>query len=180
VKARQDAFGMFLKSGMDYLLFVDSDMVLGPPGILDHMISVCPDRGIIGGLYAKKALDSKGHAPVNGTGASSSPIDKLDGSVIEIDNLPTGFMLIPRGVAEKMAEKYENLAYIDHDIGKTWAVFNCILMKDQSGIVRFMSEDYSFCVRARAAGIKIYADTAAMIGHIGQYLYHIEHLRVQC
>ena len=179
VKSRQDAFAMFLKSGMDYLLFVDSDEVLGPPGILDHMIEVCPPESIIGGLYAKKALDQHGLAPLNGVPINEDVLPKLDGSLLEMKYLPTGFMLTSRAAAEKIAASYENLSYTDHVLGKSYAVFNCILTKDSSGVTRFASEDFSYCTRARAAGVKVYADTYAMIGHIGQFLYHIEHLRSQ-
>lgn len=176
-KGRQDHFGMFLKSGMDYLLSVDADEVVGPPGILDHMIDVCPDNSIIGGLYAMKALKSDGTAPVNGGALDGKEIVKLDGSLISMSHIPTGFMLVSRKVAEKMAASYENLAYEDSIIGKTYAVYNCILKKDDKGVVRYFPEDFSFCERAKAIGIKIYADTACMIGHIGSFLYHLEHLR---
>ncbi len=176
-KGRQDHFGMFLRSGMDYLLSVDADEVLGPPGILDHMIEVCPPNAIIGGLYAMKALRPDGTAPVNGGALNNKEITVLDGSLIEMSHIPTGFMLISRQVAEKMAKSYENLAYEDPVVGKTYAVYNCILKKDHTGVTRYYPEDFSFCERAKAIGIKIYADSACMIGHIGHFLYHIEHLR---
>lgn len=178
-KGRQDHFGMFLNSGLDYLLSVDADEVLGPPGILDHMIDVCPPDSIIGGLYAMKALKRDGTAPVNGGALDNREITKLDGSLIPMSHVPTGFMLVSRQVAEKMAMAYENLGYEDDRIGKTYAVYNCILKKDHKGIMRYYPEDFSFCERAKAIGIKIYADSSCIIGHIGNYLYHLEHLRVK-
>jgi hypothetical protein len=176
-KGRQDHFGMFLKSDCDYLLSVDADEVLGPPGILDHMIENCPPDSIIGGVYAMKALKPDGTAPLNGGALDNKEIKQLDGSIIPMSHIPTGFMLTPRPVAEKMAAAYANLAYEDHIIGKTYAVYNCILKKDPNGIVRYYPEDFSYCERAKAIGIKIFADSACMIGHIGSFMYHLEHLR---
>lgn len=176
-KGRQDHFGMFYKSDCDYLLSIDADMVVGPPGILDRMIEETPQDSIVGGMYAMKALDKNGNAPVNGgTLIPNEPVI-LDGRLIKMRHIPTGFMLTPRSVAEKMVKMYDNLKYEDFTIGTTWAVYNTILEKDQNGINRFLPEDFSYCKRARDCGVDIYAHTGCMLGHIGQYLYHIEHLR---
>jgi len=178
-KARQDHFGMFVQQKHDYLLTFDADMVVGPPGILDDMIERLPENAISGGLYAMKAHTLEGLSPTNGT-----PLDKeekviLDGRLIKMRYLPTGFMLTPRRVALKLVELYKDLEYFDHQIGKTWAVYNTMLIKDETGVQRFLPEDFSYCERVRAAGIDIYGDTGVMLGHLGQYLYHIEHLRQQ-
>ena len=36
-------------------------------------------------------------------------------------------------------------------------------------------EDLSFCVRAKAAGEKLYCDSRAEVGHIGEYVYNSEY-----
>lgn len=168
---------MFYRSDCDYLLSVDADMVVGPPGILDRMIEDMPPDSIIGGMYAMKAHDPSGNSPVNGgTLIPKEPI-VLDGRLIKMRHIPTGFMLTPRSVAEKMVKMYDNLKYEDYTIGTTWAVYNTILEKDEKGVQRFLPEDFSYCKRARDIGVDIYAHTGCMLGHIGQYLYHIEHLR---
>lgn len=177
-KARQDAFGDFIRSDCDYLLTVDSDMVLGPPGILDHMIENCPPDSIIGGAYAMKALREDGTSPINAGEINGQPVSKLDGKIYEISHMPTGFMLTSRGAAMKMIAAFEDLAYQDTR-GKSWAVYNCVLKKDKNGIMRYWPEDFSYCLRAKKIGIKIYIDTACVLGHLGTTLYHIEHLRVQ-
>ncbi|OYV82706.1 MAG: hypothetical protein B7Z73_16860 [Planctomycetia bacterium 21-64-5] len=38
----------------------------------------------------------------------------------------------------------------------------------------YMSEDYSFCERARQCGYRVWADTTVRLGHLGQCEYHWE------
>ena len=177
-KARQDHFGMFLQQKQyDYLLTFDADMVVGPPGCIDRMIERLPPNSIIGGMYAMKALTPDGTAPTNCMLLDKKEKLVLDGRLVRLRYLPTGFMLIPRKVALKIADKFKDLEYVDQFIGKTWAVYNTMLVTDDEGVRRFLPEDFSFCERATAAGVEIWGDTSVMIGHIGPYLYHIEHLR---
>ena len=42
---------------------------------------------------------------------------------------------------------------------------------DPDGGFRYLSEDYSFCERARSAGHKVFADTSIRLGHVGEYEY---------
>lgn len=176
-KARQDHFGMFLKSDCDYLLSVDADLVITPPGCLDDMIKKCPPNSIIGGLYAMKALDPEtGHSPTNGVPLNKDEKIVLNGSVVKMKYIPTGFMLVPRPVAKKLAEFYKELAYKDSRLKATlYAVYNTMLI-DVDDHKEFLPEDFSFCERCRAAGIDIYADTGIILGHIGPYLYSLQHL----
>ncbi len=177
-KARQDHFGMFLKSNCDYLLSVDADLVITPPGCLDKMIAKCPPNSIIGGLYAMKALDPEtGHSPTNGVTLDPNQKIVLDGSIIKMKYIPTGFMLVPRPVAVKLAEFYKDLAYNDPRLKTTlYAVYNTMLHKNEKGENEFLPEDFSFCERCTAAGIDVYADTGIILGHIGPYLYTLQHL----
>jgi hypothetical protein len=168
---------MFYRSDCDYLLSIDADMVVGPPGILDRIIDETPADSIVGGMYAMKAHDTVGNSPVNGGTLIPNEKVVLDGRLIKMRHIPTGFMLTPRSVVEKMVKMYDNLKYEDYVVGTTWAVYNTILEKDSNGINRFLPEDFSYCKRARDIGVDIYAHTGCMLGHIGQYLYHIEHLR---
>jgi hypothetical protein len=126
-----------------------------------------------------KAHTPEGMSPTNGTPLNKGEKIVLDGRLIKMRYLPTGFMLTPRAVALKIVEHYKDLEYFDYQIGKTWAVYNTMLIKDEDGVQRFLPEDFSYCERVRAAGIDIYGDTGVMLGHLGQYLYHIEHLRQQ-
>jgi GT2 family glycosyltransferase len=65
----------------------------------------------------------------------------------------TGCMLITREVAQTLVNKY---AY----------PFNLIETPDA-----LISEDYSFCMRAREAGFKIWIDPRLTLVHLGTYGY---------
>ena len=178
-KARQDHFAMFVQQKHDFLLTIDADMVVGPPGILDGMIERLPDNSIVGGTYAMKAHTPDGTSPMNGCMLNKGEKAVLDGRLMPMRWLPSGFLLIPRKIALKMVEAYKDLEYEDHIVGKCWAVYNTMLLTDDEGVRRFLPEDFSFCERAKNIGINIFCDTNIVLGHIGSYLYHVEHLRVQ-
>jgi len=174
VKGRNELFSRFVQMEADYMIFVDSDMVITPPGCLDRMIEKCPENSIIGGLYAMKAIDvTTGCPPINGT-----PIKKdeliFDGRIVKMKYIPTGFMLIPRKVAIKLVNHYKDLMYKDNNIGTAWNMFGCLMDKDDKGDQIFLPEDFSFCKRLTDIGIDIHADTAVQLGHIGSYLYTIQ------
>lgn len=174
VKGRNELFSRFVHMEADYMLFVDSDLIITPPGCLDTMIEKCPENSIIGGLYAMKAINVEtGAPPINGT-----PVNKeeliFDGRIVKMKYIPTGFMLIPRKVALKVVNHYKDLAYKDHKIGLCWNVFGCLMDKDEAGDQIFLPEDFSFCKRLTDIGIDIHADTAVQLGHLGTYLYTLQ------
>lgn len=172
---RSDHISLFLKEKeYDYFLSVDNDMLIHPPGCLDLMIRKLKTLGglsIIGAVYAKKAHDVNGHCPVNGTRLDESEPWVMDGRLVEMENLPTGFMLVPRDVVCAMVESYPMLEYKANDGNQSWALYNTIVENKM-----FYSEDFSFCKRARDIGVKIWADTGISIGHVGNFLYTLQHL----
>jgi hypothetical protein len=174
VKGRNELFARFVHMEADYMLFVDSDLIITPPGCLDNMVERCPDNSIIGAFYAMKAIDTTtGMPPING-----APINKkdliFDGRLVKLKHLPTGFMLVPRKVALKMINHYTDLAYKEPKIGMAWNLFGCLLDKNDEGETIFLPEDFSFCKRASDIGIDIYGDTSVQLGHIGSFLYTIQ------
>lgn len=185
-KARQDHFGMFLNDPQyDYLFSIDADIVSGlrnvnpqhPEGTLDRLIS--HNKDFIGGVYAKKALhEDTGLEELNGKTWDPNEEFIMDGRLIKMEYLPTGYMLISRKAATKMVEAYPELYYEDDRLPCrwTWAMYNMLLVKDEMGIPRFLPEDFSFCRRWTDIGGEIWADTSIQLGHIGKYLYTLQHL----
>jgi hypothetical protein len=52
---------------------------------------------------------------------------------------------------------------------------NCHPLAEPDGARQWcLSEDYSFCERARRCGYKIWADTTIRLGHIGKYVFYWE------
>lgn len=180
VKARNEHLAMFINSDCDYMLSVDADIVITPPGCLDRMIEKCPVNAICAGLYAMKALDVEtGKAPVNGVFLKEEDKDKFIESeskdLVEMKYVPTGFCLIPKHVARKLAENYKELVYRDHHFKfDIYNVYGLLIVKnDKTGEPNMLPEDFSFCERVKQVGNKIYADPEVKLGHIGSYLYII-------
>ena len=142
--ARNKIIDDFLKSDMNYLLFIDSDMIWEPDSLeLAYQLIQHNMVDIVTGIYFTK---SEPHLPV---------IKKLDlqagcynifmewgNEPFEVDGAGMGFMLIPRYVLEKMKQPM-----------CTW----------DGGF----SEDLNFCLKAKKDfNFRIWAHPHIKIGHI--------------
>ncbi|WP_236620610.1 hypothetical protein [Basilea psittacipulmonis] len=91
----------------------------------------------------------------------------------EIDEAPTGFMMIKRQVFEKLIQAYPDLNYVPDSIGVENKGFHYrffdVMVDPQSK--RYLSEDYAFCKLWRNIGGKIYADAHSNLTHQGSKLY---------
>lgn len=99
---------------------------------------------------------------------------KIDKNLSEVKHLPTGFMMLKRGVIEKMSHAYSSTKYTD-DINflpaeankYAYALFDCGVENDH-----YMSEDWLFCSRWSKLGGKIYIDVSINLSHTGIEDYH--------
>jgi len=97
---------------------------------------------------------------------------------MEVKHLATGFMMIQRGVLEKLMEIHPETKYID-DVnylsGKendyAYALFDCGV---ENG--HYYSEDWLFCSRWTALGEHVYANISIDLTHTGQYDYRGSYL----
>ena len=86
---------------------------------------------------------------------------EFDGSMMRIQRVGTGFMLVRRNVVERLAEKAER--YLGQDgVGQVANVFEFTLRDG-----KFVGEDYSFCDKARAEGFKVWIDVDISLPHVG-------------
>lgn len=92
------------------------------------------------------------------------------GSLIEIKYAATGFLHVRREVYEAIQQKLE-LPTCNIPSGRPIVPYFLPLLAPIDGSLFYLSEDYSFCERARQAGFKIIADTAIRLWHIGSYRY---------
>ena len=138
--AREEAAKAFLQGKYDALLFVDSDMVV-PVDLLTRLIEA--DKDIVSALAFKR---TPGYEPCIFKECSETDakfyLDYPKG-LIEIEGVGMACTLIKRRVFETVPEP----RFFPHKI---------------------LGEDLSFCVRARAAGFKIYCDTTLISGHVTQ------------
>ncbi len=92
---------------------------------------------------------------------------------MEVDQAPTGFMLIKRNVFERMIQAYPDHRYVPDspgviDRGLHYRFFD-VGVDPQT--LRYLSEDYSFCQLWRALGGRIYADANSTLTHHGYKIY---------
>lgn len=150
-QARDNFVQMAIEQGMDYLLFVDSDIVY-PDNVIEKMLA--RDKDIVTGLYYKRAGN---HAPTLCEGielrenacATGEPITDVDRDFFKVQACGMGMCLIKVDVLKTILSKYHS----------------CFTPFDGLG------EDYSFCLRAAEFGYEVWCDNTFPLGHIGDYVF---------
>ena len=142
--ARNDIFKNFLKTDMNYLLTIDSDMLWEANSLeLAYQLIQNEPVDIVTGIYFTKA---KPHLPVirrlDLQAGCYNMFMEWSNQPFEVDGAGMGFMLIPRHVVEKMKPPYCD-----------W----------KGGI----AEDLYFCLKAKKDyGFRIWAHPGIKLGHI--------------
>ncbi len=138
-----------------HIMFIDTDMVFPPDGILTLLKD---DKDIVGGNYNTRldptSADFSGPTVkmlVDGQSVSMLKED-FPTELFKCHALPLGFMLVKMHVFDKVPMPY----FEDH--------------QRSSGYMH-MTEDVDFCVKAHKAGFDTWCEPAVKIGHIGQYVY---------
>ena len=156
--ARNQLVHEFLKSDCTELLFIDSDVIATPDDIL-RLMAQSGGKDITAGAYPRRLKEKKFFADVFWTEDGGV---EMDGSLLRVERVGTGFMLIQRHVLEEMVTAHPEWRYDDKK-GDSYAVFD-FQLKDGY----YMGEDYLFCDRATAMGFKVYIDSEISLPHIGQ------------
>lgn len=196
-RARNYLADEFLRSDMDYLMFIDSDIHFESQDILVmmHYAINHPEMEILCGPYPKKTISwekikmavDKGFADKNPNILDEfvgdyvfNPIDGVTSfrvdEPIEVKEGGTGFMLIQRSAFEKMDKAYPELSYRpDHVRTKNFdgtreimAYFDTVIDPKSK---RYLSEDYMFCQWARNAGSSVWMLPWIKLKHAGNYIF---------
>ena len=150
--SRNNLGTMAINKGVDYVLWLDSDMIF-QPDVLKKLIEDRDKGDIITGIYYRRVkpfkpvLFSKLHIDENGCdweGYDDYPTDK----VFEIEGCGFGCVLTPTQVLFDVLSKHG----------------------DMFAPIGGVGEDLSFCWRARECGYKIVADPKIQCGHVGHYV----------
>lgn len=159
--ARNALVQQFLQTDCTDLLFIDSDVVAGAGDVM-RLLAQSQDKDVAAGLYPRRAMDKNFFVDI--------PKDEngdmiFDGSMLKVNRIGTGFMLIKRHVFEKLIADHPEWEYETkpEEGSKAYAVFD---FANVNG--RYTGEDYLFCDRARAAGFEIWVDVEISLPHIGQ------------
>jgi len=138
----------------DYLLFIDSDQIFPEDTLVRLAAHNVP---IVGTLVVSKAPP---HYPVTAFGNPKDGFQSIlnwpKDSLIEVDVTGFGCILIKREVFEIFPEGNPFQKVFSEKLDKN------------------LGEDWSFCLRARELGFKIYVDTSIPVGHKGSYFYTVE------
>jgi len=122
----------------DYILWIDTDMMFRPNSL--KKLLDC-NKDIVSGLYFSRGYPFQPLAShkVRGTNLFK-PADVNKNGLIEVDAAGFGFMLIKKGVFDK--------------IEKPWFVYK-----------KTLGEDYYFCTKAKEAGFKVFVNCDVQCGH---------------
>lgn len=139
--------------GVDYILFLDSDVIVHPftlRRLLDH------DQEIVGATYIQREEPHR----LLGKSVDGVPLDEAiyglpleTTELMEVGALPAGCLLVKMSVFNAMDKPYfQTPAHCTN--GEHW----------------IEGEDYFFCRTARNIGRKVYLDwaTSFALGHVGQ------------
>lgn len=168
-KQRQQMFDSWADSGSDWILWVDSDIVISPESFFklwdaaDEVI-----RPIISGIAMvsmnpNSPLMTPNACVYKVTGDNKfDPVHPLpENQVISIDACGFGYLLMHKSVAAKLRKKYTD-----------GVLFNTTLSKDGH-----IGEDISFFYKCREVGIPVHAHTGATSVHMKTFHYDINYYK---
>lgn len=192
-RARNYLVDEFLRSQHTHMMFIDSDIDFNP---MDIIALLALDKPIVGGPYPKKCLAWEniydavkyGMVPNDDRGkladfAGDFVFNAVPGTTeirlneaVEVLEIGTGFMLVERSVFTKFTEAYPQYWYNpDHNRSAAFDGSRQIYQFFQAEIEpvhgRYLSEDYWFCQKARAAGMGVWFCPWMVIKHHGTYIY---------
>lgn len=151
--ARNAVVRDFLESDCTEMVFLDADVSWEPAALVE----LCKiDKDLVGGVYPYRRESEEEKMPVR-----HLPEVVVEGDLIEVEGLPTGFMKIKRHVLETMAATAKHFL---KDDGKPHPV---IFERDYFGGGR-RGGDIRFCMVWREMGGKVYAAPELRLGHCGK------------
>jgi hypothetical protein len=185
-RARNKAVGKFLQSDCTHLFFIDADMEFKPDALGDILRF---NKDVVCCTYAKKGynwkrliysltqekesteqFESRGLDYNYNLYYDNGKIVKK-GDYVRLNHAPTGFMLIQRGIIERLAEKHKELEIITDELSSTDSVtygLFCTEIKNK----QYLSEDYAFCERVNDIGGEVWMNIKHNLNHIGRYSFN--------
>lgn len=176
---------MFIKSGYDYMFFIDADQSFKPEDVL-RMIE--EDKDVIGGVVPKKRIDWNKVSEAVKHGVPANMLNKFSGEFnisllsnqpnpedftksFEVSHVGTGMMIIKKEVFEKMKKSVRSYIYsgtgvLGVDPGdRIYEYWNTNISKEGT----WMGEDVNFCYMWRELGGEVHAAPYTRNTHVGSY-----------
>jgi protein-L-isoaspartate O-methyltransferase len=162
--ARNQMANDALAQGFDELMWIDDDIVFDPDDV-DEMRR--HDLPLVCGIYPKKACRQFACAFLPDT---RQILFGTRGDLVEILYCGFGFVLTRRILYEIMQQKL-GLAACNQRFQMPLVPYFTPLIAGEGEQAWLLSDDYSFCERARRCGFRIMADTTIRLWHAGRYRY---------
>jgi hypothetical protein len=156
-RARNDFVRLALETQCDDLFFVDADQAWEPEWVfklLSHPVD------LVAGTVPKK---SDTHIDFN-VKLMPEGISNVDGNLIEVESVGTGFMRISRTALQSVWDISK--PYMERG-EQNRLVFDVQLSEDNE----LVSEDNVFCKKWRSTGGKVWIDQSMTCDHVGQKIY---------
>lgn len=158
--ARDMMIAQFLASEATHYFSIDDDIVW-PTGTMKKLI----DHGVefVAGIYPMRADPLGFHCRFLADRPELRG-DPEHPTLLEVDGVPGGFSCISRHAIEQMVIKYPEKRFADRTAPKgfAWALYDNLHEGDL-----YFGEDYSFCLRYRRIGGRIFVDPEITMSHVG-------------
>lgn len=173
-RARNAAVAHFLEDKENtHILFIDSDIIFEPEDVFKLLQS---GKEVVAGIYPKKYIvwdrlkqypeAERVDFPVGGN------VKMTEDNFLEMDYLPTGFLLISRTAINKIIKAYPELKYkndIDGYMSAGDNFYDLFKVGIRNGI--YESEDWGFCSLWKSVGGQVLIHPEINVKHLGWHEY---------
>jgi len=173
-RARNAAVAHFLEDKENtHILFIDSDIIFEPEDVFKLLQS---NKEVVAGIYPKKYIvwdrlkqypeAERVDFPVGGS------VKMTEDNFLEMDYLPTGFLLISRTAINKITKAYPELKYkndIDGYMSAGDNFYDLFKVGIRNGI--YESEDWGFCSLWKSVGGQVLIHPEINVKHLGWHEY---------
>ncbi len=163
-RARAAMLAKFLAGQATHLLFVDADIGFSPDAVFRLLGS---GRDVIGGAYPRKAQTEDAPLAYEFEPLPGGPAKPE--AQAQVASAGTGFLMISRKAARRMANAYPRLKARlgdTHELGVAEAVMVFDSFTDPT-TGRYLADHQAFCHRWRALGGEVWLDPTPGLSHVG-------------
>lgn len=161
--ARSTLATLAVRDGFEETLWIDADTVFQPEDVERIRRHGKP---ITAGLYLRK---KQGQPEFAAKFVLPRATFGTGGGLLEMVYVGMGFTHVRREVYEAIGHALPSCGG-GYEGEKVTPYFLPVLAQEGDGLT-YLSEDYSFCLRAKMAGFQVLADTTIKLGHVGRYSY---------
>jgi len=179
--ARINLAAQFLDTPHPYAMWIDSDMVFTPAECYAlWMNALAYDADIMCASYVTKnagngrLLVRFDEDPIAGTPLSDEVWLGNRGRVRPVSMVPFGFTMTSRRAFDLAGQDLPEIECKENKSGKAKPWFQQYIQENPDGTRVALGEDYSFSVRLKNAGGRMFCDTRLRVGHLGTYVYEWE------